>query len=233
MLKATLLATALAVTLALPASATTLVTSLAAFQAGAKGTVSSTPNPGSYDLGQPALPTTTTIALNDGSMLALSNTAQVTTPQNGFPFLLADGFAGELFIPQDATGNQVSSETINFGSAVTALGFEVAPFSNAFGAPYIGFAGGPYTVSVTLGNGQTSAVSLPGGNLIGGVTTSQFFGFFGGGVTALTISSSDPNGLGFGNFVDVSVPVPEPASIALMLVGVAGLLRGRRRSAAA
>ncbi len=206
------------------ATATTLVTSLAAFQAGAAGAVTSTPSPGTYDLTQLILPTTSTIALGDGTSLGLSTPAQVTMPQNGFPFLLADGFGGEVFIPQDASGTQVTTLTIALGGGISALGFEAAPFSDAVGAPYAsGAKGGPFTVTVTLATGQTTSASLPGG--IDGVTASQFFGFYGGGVSSLTISTSDPNGFGFGNFVDV----PEPASAAVLLVGLAGMARTRRR----
>ena len=232
--KAALCATVLAsaMLLAAPASATTLVTSLAAFQAGAGGTVSSTPNPGPFDLGQLDLPLTSTIKLNSGATLGLSAIAQVTAPQNGFPYLLNSGFGGELFIPQDSQGNPVTSETITFGSAVSALGFEIAPFSSATAVPFTGFPGGPFNVTITLATGQTSTVSLPGGNFNTGKTTSRFVGFTGGGVSSVTISTTDPNGLAFGNFVDVSTSVPEPASAALLLAGIAGLLM-RRRSALA
>lgn len=227
-LKTALLASAFAAW-ASAASATTLVTSLSAFQAGATGAITSTPNPGSYDLTQLFLPTTSSIALGDGTTIGLSTPVQVTQPQNGFPYLFADGFAGEVFIPQDANGNQISSVTISLGGGISAFGFELAPFSSAQGAPYAGVRGGPYTVTVTLGSGQTSSVSLAGGNDLTGTTASQFFGFYGGGVSSLTISTSDTGGLGFGNFVDV----PEPASMAVLLVGVAGLVRSRRRATVA
>ena len=224
---ALLAATLLGAAWALPASATTLVTSRAAFQAGASGTITSTPNAGSYDLTQLLLPTTSTIALGDSTSLGLSTPAQVTAGQNGFPYEFADGFAGEIFVPQDASGNQVSSVTIALGGGISALGFEVAPFSNAAAAPNFGVVGGPYSIKVTLATGQSSTVVLPGGNDSTGTTISQFFGFYGGGVSSLTISTSDTNGLGFGNFVDV----PEPASVAVLLVGLAGLAWAKRRAA--
>ncbi len=208
------------------ASATTLVTTLAAFQAGATGTITSTPNPGNYDLSGLFLPNTTTIALGDGTSLGLSTPAQVTTGQNGYPYTFADGFSGEIFTPQDASGNQVSTVTITLGGGISALGFELAPFSSAMGAPYAGVAGGPYTVTFKLATGQTQSVTLAGGNDNTGSTGSQFFGFYGGGVSSLTISTSDPGGLGFGNFVDV----PEPASAAVLLMGLVGLARTRRRA---
>jgi hypothetical protein len=210
-----------------PASATTLVSSLAAFQTGATGVITSTPNPGNYDLGQLFLPTTSTIALGDGTSVGLSTAAQVTASQNGFPYLLADGFAGEIFVPQDASGNQVSRVTITLGGGISAFGFEVAPFSSATAAPNFGVAGGPYSVTVTLATGQSSTVQLGGGNDNTGTTVSQFFGFYGGGVSSLTISTSDTNGLGFGNFVDV----PEPGAATVLLIGLVGLAGIRRWAA--
>lgn len=225
-LKTALLASAFAAW-ATSASATTLVTSLAAFKAGAAGVVTSTPNPGSYDLSQLFLPITTTIALGNGATVGLSTPAQVTTPQNGFPYLFADGFAGEVFVPQDANGNQVSSLTLSLGGGINAFGFELAPFSSAQAAPNFGVRGGPYSVTVTLATGQTASVSLAGGNDNTGTTSPQFFGFYGGGVSSLTIGTTDAGGFGFGNFVNV----PEPASAAVLLVGLTGLARIRRRVA--
>jgi len=60
---------------------------------------------------------------------------------------------------------------------------------------------------------------LPGGNFNTGTTTPGFFGFYGGGVSSLTITTSDPNGFAFGNFVDV----PEPASLVLLLAGLVAM----------
>lgn len=183
------------------AGATTLTGNLAAWQAGAEGTVTTT---GTTALSNPAafpLPTTFSVPLSDGQTLALSNVAQVTQPQNGYPYRLADGFAGDLFIPQDSAGKQVTSETITPSGGINALGFEVVPFSNSLN--------GPYTLSVRLTDGQLLNASLPGGDLNNGTTTPQFFGYFGGPVASLTITTSDPNGFAFGNFFDgVTAGVP-------------------------
>ena len=225
--KMTRLAAALALaTLSTTAHATTLTTSLAAFRTGVgAAAVTSSPNPGNYDLTQLFLPTTSSIVLNDGRILGLSNPAQVSQPQNGYPFTFSDGFTGELFIPLDANGNGVSTETITLGGSINALGFEVAPFSNSAGQPNFGIPAGPFTVTVTTSAGGSQTVSLPGGNLNTGSTAPQFFGVFGGGISSLTITTSDTEGLAFGNFQDV----PEPASIALLLGGVAAASWSRRR----
>ncbi len=230
----------LAATIALTAPAAmagTLTTSLATFQASTAGqpVVSTTTFPG-FD--PTALSVTTNAIPLPGGSLGLSNTAAVTqamnTPYGYFPYALPDGFTGELFVPNDANGSDVSSETITISNGISALGFEVAPYGDAVGAPYSGAKGGPYTVTVTLDNGQSAAVSLPGGSFSTGVTASQFFGFTGGGVNALTITvtsatagTGDPNGLAFGNFVSV----PEPATAALLLGGIV-LTAARRRQAA-
>ncbi len=210
------------------AGATTLTGNFAAWQAGAGGSVTTT---GTTALSNPTalpLPTSFSIPLNDGQTLALSNVTQVTQPQNGYPYRLADGFAGDLFIPRDNAGNQVTSETITPSGGINALGFEVVPFSNSLN--------GPYTLSVRLSDGQLLNASAPGGDLNTGTTAPQFFGYFGGPVASLTITSSDPSGFAFGNFVDAaatSVPgvnVPEPGSIALLAAGLTGLLMLRRKT---
>jgi hypothetical protein len=112
-----------------------------------------------------------------------------------------------------------TSITLTLSSGINALGFEVAPFSSNFF--------GPLDVTVTLATGETSAVPLPGGDFNTGMTDPSFFGYYGGPIASLTISTTDPNGFAFGNFVDV----PEPASIALMLAGI-GLMAGIRRRVA-
>ena len=236
--KPILLAAPLA-TLAAPAAlATTLTTSLATFQAGTAGLpVSSTTTFPSFDPNALSI-TTNAIPITGGS-LGLSNTALVTqgfSEFGQFPYDFTDGFSGEIFIPNDANGNNLSSETIAIGSGISALGFEVAPYGDAQPSVYTGAKGGPYTVTVTTNTGLSASAALPGGNTNTDLTASQFFGFYGGGVSSLTIavtsatvSTTDPNGLAFGNFV----AVPGPASSALLLGGALTVAaRARRRSLA-
>jgi len=200
------------------AGATTLTTSLAAWQAGVAGAqITATGSTGLFDPLALDLPTTRSVTLGDGYVLQFSNAVQVTQPQNGFPYLLSDGSNPDLLIPVDAAGNQLSTETMSFASSVSGLGFTVVPFSSS--------EGGPYTISVRLSDGESLSASLPGGSFDTGTTVPAFFGFYGGGVSSLSISTSDPNGLAFGAFVDV----PEPASMALLASPAIAFLLARRR----
>lgn len=134
------------------------------------------------------------------------------TPADGFPFALSDGFTGDLLVTQFGT----SSLTLTLPASLTALGFDVAPFSSNFG--------GPYSLTVALAGGAAATVTVPGGDYDTGTTPSAFFGFYGGPVSSLTISTSDPNGLA------VAFAVPEPASLALVLAGIGALVGVRRRA---
>ncbi len=200
------------------ASAATLTNSFATWQAGVAGAaVDATAGTGISNANPFALnlPTTNVVPLADGLTVGLSALAQVTQPPNGsggFPYLLPDSSTPDLLIPVNASGNQLQSETLTPGTgSISALGFDVVPFSSNLN--------GPYTITVQLAGGQTSTVSLPGGNFNTGTTTPGFFGFYGGGVSSLTITTSDPNGFAFGNFVDV----PEPASLVLLLAGLVAM----------
>ena len=213
------------------ASAATLTNSFAAWQAGVAGAVVDTTVSTGITNANPfalSLPTTNVVPLADGLTVGLSALAQVTQPLNGsggFPYRLAGGGTPDLLIPVDASGNQLQAETLTPGAgSIGALGFEVVPFSSSLN--------GPYTITVQLAGGQASTVSLPGGDFNTGTTTPGFFGFYGGGVSSLTITTSDPNGFAFGSFVDVAaVGVPEPASLALLLTGVIGVAGQARRRA--
>ncbi len=206
---------------AAPAAATTLTSSLSAFQAGA-GAVTVTRLTGLYDPTALILPVVSSVPLSGGGSLAVNQSVQIVqTPAGGggFPYTLTDGFNGDLLIPVDASGNQLTSETINT-AGLSGLGIEVAPFSSSLG--------GPYTITITGSNGQTLSTAAPGGSFATGATAPVFLGFFGGGVSTITISTTDPNGFAFGN-IRTPAPVPEPASLALLAAGTLALYTARRR----
>jgi hypothetical protein len=118
----------------------------------------------------------------------------------------ADGYTGDVV---DSTTN---TDTISFASSVSALGFEVSPDLGLFNSAD--------TITATLSDGTTTQFSgsYPSG-------TTQFVGFYGGGITSVTISTLNAPDFAVGNFVDV----PEPMSVTLLGVGIAGLAVIRRR----
>jgi len=200
------------------AGATTLTTSFAAWQAGVSGAgITTTGSTGLFDPLALELPTTRSVTLGDGYVVQFSNAVQVTQPQNGFPYLLSDGSGPDLLIPVDAAGNQLSRETLSFATSISALGFTVVRFSSS--------QGGPYTISVRLSDGESLSASVPGGSFDTGATVPAFFGFYGAGVSSLSITTGDPNGLAFGAFVDV----PEPGSMVLLAGSAVALLLRRRQ----
>ena len=214
------LAMAFAAGLSGTASAATLTGSLAAWQAGVGAApVTTTATTGLFDPFALNLPTTSVIPLGDGQVLAFSSMAQVTQPQNGFPYALSDGFAGDLLIPQDAAGQATSATITPASGSLSAFGFEIVPFSSS--------VNGPYAFTVSLAGGQALTESAPGGDFDTGVTTPDFFGYYGGPVASFTIATSDPNGFAIGSFVDV----PEPASAMLLMSAVLGLACLVRRRA--
>ena len=205
-----------------PAAAEVLTSSLTAWQAAAgPGSVVTIANTGLFNPLALVLPTTSSIPLANGSVVGLSTPAQVTQPDNGFPYLLAGGGTPDLFIPVNASGTQVTTETLTPGGLI-AFGFSVVPFSSSLG--------GPFTITVQTSDGQSLSATLPGGNFNTGTTTPAFFGYYGGPVSSLTLTTTDSNGFAFGSFTEVVATVPEPASL-LLLAGLTGLLGVARRRA--
>jgi hypothetical protein len=133
---------------------------------------------------------------------------------------LTDSPFGVSHLEDDTDGDFTASLTINTGGAVGYVGFDVGAWLGDFA---------PTPLLLTL-NGQTfdvGAIGFPG----------QFFGFTSTALDIQSITSSGhgPVGAAFTqgsmiDLLDVSQPVPEPASWALMLLGFGGLGAVLRRS---
>jgi hypothetical protein len=171
--------------------------------------------------GLPYYNTTTTLGLVGGGTLNFANSDTVLANGAGYaPF--SNGYAGDILV----TGAASATETISFANSVTSLGFYVSPDVGIDIPGYLSNA----IITVTLSNGQSTNVAL--NNFSAGAT--QFVGFYGpGDVTSMTVTVSGTNGFGgtiadfaFGGFESV----PEPASLAGLVVGVTALGFVRRRA---
>jgi len=163
-------------------------------------------------LGKPAgdeIPMMTAIDLDAGGSLSASHPLGVAAIGDGWA-TWSGGYAGEVLV------SEYSSLTVNV-SGVGDLGFYAEPDQYK-----------SLQILVHLADGQQVSEQVNGD---GGA---RFFGFVGAGVQRLTISTADPEGFAFGEFVQSAVP--EPAAWTLMIAGfggIGGALRRRRRSATA
>ncbi|MCW7539272.1 PEP-CTERM sorting domain-containing protein [Aquabacterium sp. A7-Y] len=100
---------------------------------------------------------------------------------------------------------------VNRAERVDAFGFFVEP--NPFGE---------FKITLDLSTGESITQTVDG---LGGA---KFFGWAGGTVTGLTLSSEVD--FAFGDFYEGSlVPIPEPGTYALFALGLGGLVLVRRR----
>lgn len=155
--------------------------------------------------------TVTSFPLADGLVVSFAGSAD-SVYQTGYGAedwaTFSNGYVGDLV---DSTTN---TDTISFAAKVSAFGFQVSPDLGLFPASE--------TITVTLSDGTNASFT---GTYASG--TPQFVGFTGGyGITSITIATATAGDFAVGGFVDV----PEPVSMSILAVGMAGLAFVRRRA---
>jgi hypothetical protein len=182
--------------------ATTITGNIGAWNANA-GAFVSTPSIPPGD-GNPV----SAFTLADGTNVTLAGSADYIYTV-GFDWgAWSNGFTGNVV---DSTNN---TETLTLSPGVSAFAVYVSPDLGLL-------LNTSDTITVSLSDGTTAVFS---GNYPS--PSPQFVGFYGGSdITSVTISTANAQDFAFGDFN----PVPEPLSISVMAVGLAGIGLVRRR----
>lgn len=160
---------------------------------------------------------TTTINFNGGSGETYYGnawtTSGVTFGADSGVFHIRTAAHDAAYHPNGYVDLQGSTLSMNFGTAVTSVGFDFGDFYSSI-----------VNLSITLGNGDMFNVSSPS-NAYGyfGVTSNVAF-------NSLTITTNNLY-TGFDNVTFGAAAVPEPASLALLGVGLFGFAAARRKNA--
>lgn len=195
--------TALLIASVSTASAATLTTDYSTWSTSVTGTINSTQNYG------PNGTDISSLALVGGGTLDFDNPLNIRTINSGWS-TWSGGYTGQVLY---AAGQ--SSISINLSSNLQALGFYAEPNTQSVF---------DITLQLISGESITQAVDGNGG--------ASFFGFFGGNVSSISVSTTD-NDFAFGDFVSSIAQqtgtVPEPAPIALLGSGFLGFYMSRRK----
>ncbi len=144
------------------------------------------------------------VTLDDGTILQFTGPVEIRTVGSNWATWCC-GYTGDVLWTQGAT-----SVTIDALTSVDALGFYAQP--NPFAS---------YLITLALMDGSSLVQSVSGS---GGA---EFFGFTGGGVASMTVSSDVD--FAIGDFF-VRPAVPEPQTWAMMMLGFAAVGMTMRRS---
>ena len=120
-------------------------------------------------------------------------------------------------VPVLSSAGSVSALDIAFSAPQTAISF-------AFDLDTLFAAGDTITLTPNVGAPTTVASTLVSGDFVPSGTLS----YSGAGFTSVAITSADP--LEIGNLTTTGTAVPEPASFALLAVGLLSLASLRRRA---
>lgn len=149
------------------------------------------------------------ITLDDGTVLTPQTTFEVGRANSADWHTWSNGYNGAIYSSDFALTGTVDV------SPVAGLGFEIEP----------GLEGSSFDVTLTLNDGAVLTQNVSGS------AGALFFGWV-GDVTSFTISVPRGSlGFAFGNIFS-AVVTPEPASLALLGAGLAGMGAMRRRKKA-
>lgn len=150
--------------------------------------------------------TISALTLDDGTQLGLAAPVGVAGIGDGWATWCCS-YTGDVLTRLDSSGI-----TVSFLTGVDAFGFYAEP--NQFAE---------YLITLTLSDGGVLQQAVQG------ASGAKFFGFTGGGVSSMTVTTADTTGFAIGDFF-VKAAVPEPATWGMMLLGFGAMGMAFRRN---